>query len=166
MTQDLNDEIPGAPFEADAGPIISGNIIYGVTNSVSLGVNLEWETHNVEFLGFDIGDANTLSLLPFVELRATYGSFVPYASLGVGININSFDEEPIISPLKFDPENTLAPKLGGGADYFLTPSFALNTELGWKLNSGDVELSVPGLTATADYNASAFSILFGARKYF
>jgi len=170
LTQDINDEIPGVSFVGNPGPIVSGNIIYGVTNSVSAGVNVEWETHqtDIEVLGieFDIGDATTVSLLPFVELRATYGSFVPYASLGAGINFNSFDVEPVLTPLQIDPDNTFALKVGGGADYFLTPSFALNAELGWKLNSGDVELSVPGFTATGDYNASAFSLLFGLRTYF
>lgn len=171
LTQDIAESTEG-----EAGPIISGNIIYGVTNSVSVGLNVEWETHNVEVLDFDIGDTTTVSILPFVELRATNGSFVPYASLGAGININSFDLGNDIvagciilvgSACELEPENTFALKVGVGADYFLTPTLALNVEGGWKLNSGDVDLEVGGVpVATDDFDVSAVSLLFGLRAYF
>ncbi len=96
------------------------------------------------------------------------GAFVPYGTLAVGININSFDEDSIIAPLQVEPDNTFALKVGMGADYFVTPELALNGELGWKLNSGDTEFSLPGVlpTGTLDTDLSAISFIAGVRYYF
>ncbi len=168
LTQDIADNVffVGDTLEGNTGPLVSGTISYGLHKNFSAGLNVEWEKHSTDLtiLGIDIGagDTQTISIMPFVEARAPMGSFVPYGTFGIGVNINSFDEDAIIAPTKIDPDNTFALKVGAGADYFLTPSLALNTELGWKLNSGDADLS--GLTG--DFNASTFSILFGARTYF
>ncbi len=171
LTQD-----PLVGVEGDAGPIVSGNIVYGLTKVVALGFNVEWETHGTELLGVDFGRTTTVSLLPFVEFRGINGQFVPYGVLGAGININSFDESDefvtgcIIvfgAPCDVEPENTFALKVGAGADYFVTPTLVVNTELGWKLNSGDADSEIGGITVgTDDFDVSAFSLLFGVRAYF
>jgi hypothetical protein len=112
--------------------------------------------------------------MPFYEIRApNWGKFSPYQVLGFGININSFDEDQAFcvatygSACEFDPVNTVALKVGGGFDYFITPFLAFNTEIGWKFNSGEASVQAGGTTvAFEDYDANVFSILFGIRKYF
>ncbi len=160
-TQDIASGVDG-----DAGPIVSGVVTYGVSNVLSIGFNTEWETHDIDDL---FGDANTVSLLPFIELRKSFGQFTPYAFAGAGININWFAEDQILKSanIKIEPENTFAFKGGVGADYFFTPSWALNTELGWKLNDGQAKVKVSGnKIGKDDFNASAFSALVGIRYYF
>ena len=153
-------------IDGDVGPVVSGVVTYGVTDFLSLGFNVEWETHNIDDL---FGDAHTVSLLPLVELRKEFGSLTPYAFVGAGLNINWFDEDSVLKSanIKIEPENTFAFKVGAGADYFFTQNWAFNTELGWKLNNGDAKVKFAGDTlGKDDYKASAFSALFGIRYYF
>ncbi len=173
LTQDIAEDVffPGVTLEGNTGPLVSGNISYGLHENFSAGLNLEWETHSTDltFLGIDlfsVGDTQTISIMPFVEARAPMGSFVPYGTLGIGVNINSFDEDDIIAPTKVDPDSTFALKIGGGADYFLSNAFALNAELGWKLNKGDATITEPGFPdLTGDFNTSTFSFIAGIRYY-
>ena len=152
-------------LEGKTGPLISINILYGNTDILSTGLDIQWERHKVEEIGVDtdIGEASTVSLIPFVELRAArIGNLTPYASLGIGVNINSFSVDNI------NPETTFTVKFAGGADYFVTPDLALNAELGWKLNSGEVNAcnSLTGDCVTDDWKISALNALFGLRYYF
>ena len=127
LTQDIID-----PFEGTLGPVIVGSIVYGRSNSMSVGLNLERETHSVEVLGVSIGDFNTISLLPFVQFRGFVSEVLrPYGLIGFGFNINSFDENTLLQQIcitlygntcEFDPETTIAIKFGGGVDFFITPS--------------------------------------------
>ncbi|HLG30905.1 MAG TPA: outer membrane beta-barrel protein [Candidatus Brocadiales bacterium] len=167
LSQDL-----AADTEGKIGPIISGNITYGLTNIFSVGLNVEWEKHKVNDkpTGFNFGDENTISVLPFAEIRSTglggNRNLLPYAFFGLGININSFSESSDVAPVEIEPENTLALKIGVGADYFVTPNLALNAEAGYKLNSGDVDFKIGGFTlGTDDNEISTFSLLFGLRYY-
>lgn len=177
LTQDIAEVTEG-----ETGPIISGNIFYGLTDTVSLGLIVEWERHKVEdttpgFPAFNLGDETTISLLPTVELRAAgLGAFSPYGSFGIGLNINSFNESSELAAFcapvtcTIEPENTFALKVSGGADYFVTPNLALNAEIGWKLNSGDADVIVCFLgfcdAATVDNKVSVLTTLFGLRYYF
>ncbi|MEC4687290.1 MAG: hypothetical protein VST64_03155 [Nitrospirota bacterium] len=152
---------------ASLGPIVSGNILYGPSNVVSLGFNVEWESHKVGDPGIDKGKVNTVSLLPFAELRIHSGSFVHYYSLGVGININFFEEDSSLDPREINMDNTFAVKGGVGADYFLTPTLAFNVEVGWKLNTGDETLRGGGAgSVPRTFEFSSLSVLFGPRAYF
>ena len=148
----------------DTAPIVSGLLTYGVSDWLNVGFNAEWEEHDV--LG---GDFRTISLLPSAELRANFSYLVPYFSFGLGINLNSFDRNSSTraAGVNVDPDDTVAFKVGLGADYFLTRAFALNTELGWKFNNANSDFRSPlGLISNVDTDASAFSALFGFRYYF
>ena len=170
-SQDVGDGVDG-----DAGPVVSLVLTYGITDFLSLGFNVEWETHNIDDLGVvDNGGGNlrTISLLPLIELRKDFGSLTPYAFVGAGLNFNTFDEDKVLDSANIvvEPDNTFAFKVGAGADYFITQNWAFNTELGWKLNKGDIKGTIfsgvtPTLSDKDDFNASAFSALFGIRYYF
>ncbi len=172
LTQDIAEDVAivGDTLEGDAGPLVSGTISYGLHKNFSAGLNVEWEKHSTDlsFLGLDIGvgDTQTISIMPFVEARAPMGSFVPYGTLGIGVNINSFDEDAILAPVEDKPDNTFALKVGAGADYFFSEEFALNGEFGWKLNKGDATITDPCCPdETGDFNTSAFSFIAGIRYY-
>ena len=152
---------------ASLGPIVSANILYGRSNALSLGFNVEWESHKGGDPGIDKGKVNTVSLLPFAELRMRYGSFVHYYSVGVGYNINFFEEDSSLDPREINMDNTFAVKGGVGADYFLTPTLAFNVEVGWKLNTGDATLRGGGAASVPlTFEFSSVSVLSGLRTYF
>ncbi len=162
------------------GPIVSGTIAYSPIDLFSLGINIEWEAHKLE-PGVS-GNFTTVSLIPFTEIRLNVSRvFIPYASLGVGININSQTDARIkscigsfvgpgfaIFPCNLEPDNSFALKVGGGIDYYISEALALNTEIAWKMNAGDAELCVEGsgCPGTVDFDANVFMILFGIRYYF
>jgi hypothetical protein len=174
-------------FDGKTGPVVSGNLLYGLTDLFSVGLNVEWEKHKVEAGAADFGDAVTVSVIPFVEARGFETNGVsPYGSFGAGLNINSFDlrERDVILVDNLTPEQvaaldpssvigkvdrrpTVAVKLGAGADYFFTRHVALNAEIGWKLNLGKAELcTLSGACRTDRWNASVFTALLGFRYYF
>jgi hypothetical protein len=138
----------------DPGPIISLNAMYGLTRYLVPGVNLEFQTHTGSAGSFS-DRSYTTSIMPFVEFRPVqYGALSPYASLGLGVNINSTDEADSVDP-------AIALKVAGGADYFLSNSLALNFEAGWKSNHTDVYYG--GRSRT--FNLETFSVLVGLRWY-
>ena len=170
----LTQDILQGSSQGALGPTLSGEALVIINNFITAGLNIEWEIHQVDRGGVDRGEATTISLIPFYEIRVPYwGDFSVYQVLGVGININSFDEDQAFctatygSTCEFDPVNTVALKVGGGFDYFITPFLALNTEIGWKFNSGEASVQAGGSTvAIEDYDANVFTVLFGLRQYF
>jgi hypothetical protein len=164
LTQDIASGIGG-----DLGPIVSGNIMYALENFLLLGFNIEWETHAVNAGNTSLGDATTISVIPFMEFRdAEMKPISPYVSFGMGANFNSINRSDIVATAfnRFDLPTTVAVKAGIGADYFLTQNMALNAEAGWKYNSGEANVCIPGNCARLDWRASSFSVLLGFRYFF
>jgi len=171
-------------FKGKNGPIVSGHVLYGLNDLFSLGFDVEWEKHRVKALGFDIGDATTFSLIPMIEWHGFGpGPFSPYGAFGLGLNINSsrwhnpsifvdnitIPDQPVPVTSDFSrasPDNTMAVKIGFGADYFVTRHLALNAEVGWKLNQGEVDLCSPSGCRSVRWNASVATALLGLRYYF
>jgi outer membrane protein W len=156
--------------DGDLGPIVSGNIVYALEETLFLGINVEWETHAVDINNIGVGDATTISFIPFIEFHAAKMKFIsPYVLFGMGVNLNSFDLSDSGSAVfnKFDPPTTVALKAGIGADYFFTQNMALNTEVGWKYNSGKIDACINLVGCTRDdWNVSVASILIGLRYFF
>ncbi len=163
--------------DAKVGPIVSANLAYSLTSSFSLGLNIEWQTNKLQpanFAGLS-GDFSTISIIPFGEIRLTaLKPLIPYALLGIGVNINSitdakiescigtlgFSPAPIVIVVdcEFQPENTLALKFGGGVDYLIASNLALNIEIGWKLNKGNADISnVAFPLSSRDFNVKLLS---------
>ena len=170
LTQDVVDEdLLGTEVSSGVGPAVNFQALYGISRYISVGLALEWQRHSfdVDSPSTDIGTLNTVSLLPTVEIRpGRYGKFMPYGTLAFGVNLNSFSEDDALAGINVDVDNTFALRIGAGTDYFLTPHLALNTELAWKMNSGDATLTVPGIgSASGDFNASSMMFLFGVRYH-
>jgi Outer membrane protein beta-barrel domain len=123
-----------------AGPALNFQGLYGLNQWLRVGMMLEWERHGLD--GRD-GSVNTVSILPAtLEFRpGRWGSFVPYLTTGIGVNVNTKDID-----------NTFAWRLGGGVDYALSNVMSnaprglmLNVETAWKRNQPGAELSTMGL---------------------
>ncbi|MHB8481449.1 MAG: hypothetical protein ACYDBV_01740 [Nitrospiria bacterium] len=178
-TQDIADQTTG-----DLGPVLNYNISYGLSDRFLMGLNLEWEKHRIKDRpsGFYFGDESTLSIIPTIEYHIIGVStqqlinYSPYILGGIGVNINSFSESDNLNtacaPIacKISPKNTLALKIGGGIDFFITSNLALNGEMDLKMNNGTADISgnYSGFTSTssADNQMTVFSFLLGARYYY
>jgi len=148
----------------DVGSLVNFQGMYGLNKWVMAGLMLEWERHGVslERPDVDLGHLDTISLLPTVEVRpGKIGPIAPYASMGFGVNVNSFGESSQFGG-SISPSNNFAWRLAWGADYFLTSKLALNTEMAYKRNDGHVTIN--GVRSD-DWNASSFGFLFGVRLF-
>jgi opacity protein-like surface antigen len=147
----------------DVGSLVNFQAMYSLNKWLLVGLMLEWERHAVdqERPQRDLGHQDAVSVLPTVELRpGNFGSLSPYVNMGLGVNVNSFGEN---TNTRISPSNTLAWRLGWGADYMLTKQFALNTEMAYKRNDGHATING---VRNDDWNASSFGFLFGVKMFF
>ena len=166
LTQSLNSNIDTA-----TAPALNFQGMYAVTNMVMVGLMLEWERRAVdrERPRLDLGSMDTVSFMPTVEVRpGHWGSVYPYGSASMGVNFNSFSEDSGIGSTRISPSNNFAFRLAAGADYFITKTLALNTELAWKRNDGHASITGPGIGGLnpSDWNASSFAFLVGVRWFY
>lgn len=145
------------------GPLVNFQAMYSLNTWFLVGMMLEWERHgvSVEQRDADLGQQDTVSVLPTIEIRpGRSGPLSPYVNMSFGVNVNSFGENTAI---RISPSNTVAWRLGWGTDYQLNERFALNLELAYKRNDGHT-------TGTGgrnnDWNASSFGFLFGGKIFF
>jgi opacity protein-like surface antigen len=164
LTQNVDTDTVGK-----SGPIVGANVLYAVMDQAFVGLNVEWEQHKVEYdpTHLNLGKENTLSLLPFIEVRLPVPSEVyPYLSLGMGVNLNSFSESGDIDPAKINPDNTFALKIALGTDFPVSPALAINGEIGWKYNSGNKTFKGGGSAfASGDNNISVVTLMVGFRFF-
>ncbi len=161
LTQELS-----ANFSTDVGSLVNVQGMYSLNKWVLVGLTVEWERHGIDLErpSVDLGHMDTVSLLPTVEVRpGRLGPVAPYASMGFGVNVNSFSESDNISGTTISPSNNFAWRLAWGADYFLTSALALNAEMAYKINDGHATINGVELP---DWNASSFGFLFGVRALF
>lgn len=148
----------------DVGSLVNLEGMYSLNKWLLVGLMLEWERHAVDLEQPDValGHQDTVSILPTVEVRpGRFGPLAPYASMGFGVNVNSFDDD--IPGVSTSPSNNFAWRLAWGADYFLPSRLALNTEMAYKRNDGHA--TVNGVRVD-DWNASSFGFLFGIHALF
>lgn len=165
VTQSVADG-PLLRTSTDVGSLVNFQAMYSLNTWLLVGMMLEWERHGMsqERTSLDLGHQDTVSVLPTVELRPVrFGPISPYVNMSLGVNVNSFGESSAISGTTISPSNTLAWRLGWGADYMLTKQFALNTEMAYKRNDGHV--TIDGVRQN-DWNASSFGFLFGVKMFF
>ena len=146
------------------GPAVNLHLQYGLNRYFAAGFMVEWERMGYEQQrpNVDIGTRNTISLLPTLEYRpGRFGSVIPYLSTGIGLNVNTFDEEPGIP--KTSLANTFAWRVAGGIDFPITDRLMLNAELAWKRNRGGLEV---GNVDVGSFDASTANLLFGAKYTF
>ncbi|MHB8421174.1 MAG: outer membrane beta-barrel protein [Leptospirales bacterium] len=153
------DITPGT--QAIEGPAVQGSVFYGLTNNVQVGLDLGWYQTGYAPGGKFAGNLGDLYLLPTVMLRGQQnGAWSPYATVGLGANINMFSSsEPGLS---ISPTDTFAMRFAIGEDYFMTSHLALNAELSWLMNTGMWTETTPGgATSGSTFNNSAVFLMAG-----
>ena len=161
LTQTLSEGV-----STDVGSLVNFQGMYSLNSWLLAGMMVEWERHGMsnERPDVDLGHQDTVSVLPTVELRPVkFGPLVPYANMGIGVNVNSFGESSAISGATISPSNTVAWRLGWGADYMFTKQFALNAEMAYKRNDGHATINGVRIN---DWNASSFGFLVGVKLFF
>ena len=156
------------------GSLVNFQAMYSLNNWLLLGMMLEWERHSINTDGpgsVDLGHQDTVSVLPTVEIRPVrFGAITPYVNMSLGVNVNSFGEENrTLGGNRLSPSNTLAWRLGWGADWMIMKQLALNAEMAYKRNDGHATITGPGPLGTGrvdDWNASSFGFLFGVKWFF
>jgi hypothetical protein len=152
------------------GPLVNFEALYALREWVRVGVMFEWHRHDINLWGPQFGTLNIFSLLPTVEFRPThkwmrdqgFEWFIPYASLGTGINFHSFSNATLLGNEPVSFSDTFALRLASGVDFPITSQWAFNTEVAWNRDSGSYKRS----GAEADFNASTLNVLIGLRVQF
>lgn len=150
--------------DGGVGPAVNLHLQYGLNRYFAAGFMVEWERlgYNQQRPNVDIGTRNTVSLLPTLEYRpGRFGSVIPYLQTGIGVNVNTFNEEPGIPRTSLS--NTFAWRIAGGFDIPLTNQLMLNAELAWKRNRGSLEV---GNVDAGSFDASTANLLFGVKYTF
>jgi hypothetical protein len=156
--------------DTSVGPLVNFEALYALREWVRVGIMFEGHRHNINLWGPQFGTLNTFSLLPTVEFGPTreamrdrgFEWFIPYASLGTGINFHSFSNADRLGNAPVSFSNTFALRLASGFDFPITSHLAFNTEVAWNRDSGSYKLS----GAEADFNASSLNFLIGLRVQF
>lgn len=159
LTQQLAPNI-----STDVGSLVNFEALYSLNNFLLVGIMLEWERRAVDRRNpfGDLGHQDTVSVLPTVEVRPIrMGPIRPYVNMSFGVNVNSFGEKSSTSTIS--PSNNFAWRLGWGGDYMLNERLAVNVEMAYKRNDGNV--TVNGVQFN-DWNASSFGFLIGGRLIF
>jgi outer membrane protein len=152
------------------GPLVNFEALYALREWVRVGIMFEWHRHDINLEGPQFGTLNVFSLLPTVEFRPTRAAmrdrgfewFIPYASLGTGVNFHSFSNAFRLGNADVSFDNTFALRLASGVDFPITPHWAFNTEVAWNRDSGSFKIN----GAEADFNASSLNLLIGLRVQF
>jgi len=156
--------------DTSVGPLVNVEALYALREWVRVGLMFEWHQHDINVGGPQFGTLNIFSLLPTVEVRPTREAMrerginwvIPYASLGMGLNINSFSTAARFGNTPVSFSDTFAFRVASGFDFPLTSRWAVNTELAWNRDSGSFKLR----GAEADFNASSLNWLIGLRAQF
>jgi len=154
------------------GPMVGANFLYDLTRKFSLGLNVEWEIHEIQVSGTNFGEGIVVAILPFAQYRfIDWKGLMPYIAFGLGMNVNSFSESGTLkgASTSIHPENSFALKGSAGLDYFFFKKWALNLDAGWRWNTGNFETRVNGVpvaSAAGTFKGSVLSLLIGVRYYF
>lgn len=145
------------------GGVGSLQLLYNVSKIIRVGLTVDGEYQQINRKGGSgkFGDLTTVAVMPTMEFRPFQAtSVVPYFSVALGMNLNTFSTEAGVPDIKHD--NTFAARIAGGLDFPLTSNVMLNTELGWRRNSGDSTQS----GRVIPFDASAVMGLVGVRYIF
>lgn len=156
------------------GPLVNIEALYAIREWVRVGLMFEWHSHEISTWTNPLGTLGIFSLLPTVEFRPTRETmqdrglewFIPYASLGTGVNFHSFNNSSFLGNASVSFPNTFALRLAGGFDFPITSRLAFNTEIAWNMDSGNYK--APSLISggEAAFNASTLNLLVGLRAQF
>lgn len=167
----------GFTAESDPGVTAGLQVFFNPSDLFRLGLNADWQRHDLTADGFRYAEFTTLAIVPFIEWHPLASQRVsPYALLGVGYNMNTEELSVESERLCRDRTNaacdetvanTLALRAGGGLDLALNQRLILNAEVVWTRNTGRAEFELENLENTETrFNASRIAATVGARVAF
>ncbi|MCW5828660.1 MAG: outer membrane beta-barrel protein [Deltaproteobacteria bacterium] len=151
--------------DADAGGHLNIHGGYRIAKPLLVGLMLDAERHDVRQGTLKLGDHYTFSVLPFAEARLDLPGMpvVPFANLGIGVNINDLDDDPSFGAL--NARNKEAYRFGIGADWVFADTAAVTMELAYKINDSSIRSAAASVTS-GSYRMNSLALLFGARLIF
>ncbi len=167
--------------DADNSGVYGFDIFYGFTERIALDLTMTYRKTDIKVDGSEWGDVKTISLIPSIQFRYPLSQTVtPYIDVGMGININSFNESSSFNANNEDVimDNSLALKIGTGLDFFARENLILNVALDWIYNKGDTVSNVTedtvingttvnkGRYRSWETDLSGFNLMFGIRYLF
>lgn len=153
---------------------VGGNLAYGVTEWVALGISGGWKESNLEVdvnqQKLDSGDLRALPLFGEVIIRipaAPQTSFHPYLVGGIGGVFWHLDESSQLKSqgLSSDVENGFAFKLGGGLDWFVNDRWLVFFEAAYIVSDADVRVRNAAGADVGESNDIDFWTVGGGIKY-
>ena len=129
---------------ADDAAFVYGQISYGVTPYIGMGVEAGWEEADFNDRASDTIGAVPIMADIILRIPTIHESLVPYGILGLGgagVYIERDNQDDV-------DDTGFAWKLGAGADWFINPNWVFNFEFAYW--SADVNL--PPTTVTDDYS--------------
>ncbi len=172
----------GVDFSADPALTFEGTLGYAFGDRFVVGLTVQYQVMGVDVEVYgaegDLGDAECLSFLPFLEWHflGRAHRLSPYLSVAPAFNINSFyvdkDIEQAVEialheDYDVEPEDTFGVRAALGLDIFVVEGLAANVEIGWKYNKAEVRETLSGHTASkGDFDASNLIFTAGLRYYF
>ncbi len=160
-------------LEGEIGGVFNAVAVYELTDSISFGLEVDWESHKLSRGTLGYGKTSSFSLLlPFEFHIAKTKKVSPYAFLSCGYTYNIFRESASFKTIfgamaHIELDNSFIIKSGLGIDMFLlSETFAINLEAGMSYSIG--RMHIIGETVSGDddfYNYVMFFVV-GVRYYF
>jgi len=157
-------KVANGPVKGDPGPHVNISFARVVDDIVAIGVMTEWESHDLKAGGVTGGTGHVVSIIPYAEARARLpgSKALITGSLGIGANLNFFDEAPGLGG-KIKPDNQIAVRLALGTEYEIQKDVYLGFEMAYKTNNTKADVAGLGKDSYR-YNSLAF--LFGGKLAF
>lgn len=152
--------------------VIGGNFAYGINEYLAVGAEVGYTTWEDKEDGIDYGDIRAIPLLADVYLRypTELGAqtVIPYAIGGIGVVFWEYDESSLLeaNSVVVDMDNSLGIKIGGGVDYFISESLALNLEGSYLWSDADASIAAFGTYTEATVDTDSFILTLGFKYYF
>ena len=159
-------------LEGETGGVFNGLAIYELTDSLSFGLEVEWDQHAISKGTLSYGKVASLSLLlPFEFHMAKTEKVSPYCMLACGYTFNQFKEsqsfKDAYGPRAYiELDNAYMVKSGLGIDmFFLSETVAINLEAGMSYSIGGMHIVGDTVDGRDDYNRSVLFLVMGFRYY-
>lgn len=151
--------------DVDEELYLGGRITYDILDYVEIGVEAGWVEYKVDDgAGIDAGDITGVPILGVIILKypieATDDRLVPFAVVGAGVVLWSFDESSLldVNGISVTGDESFAFKVGGGFDYYLTDNMAVFFEGSYMWSEYDVSISAGGAVVGTTLDTDAMFI--------
>ena len=148
-------QIPGASVDISNSAVPELDISYFVTENISAELILAVTQHTITgtgaIAGVDVGRAWLLPPTLLAQYHFTdFGAFKPYVGAGVNYTV-FFDQDAAGGTItQFDLQDTFAPALQIGFDYFFDPHWGVNFDVKKIFLRPDITLNNSTLTGDVD----------------